>query len=116
MHPPYFDDDYPYDYDEFPVPKRRANCQVNKLMQIDENDFRMPVGRGWKRTPLDEPIIFEMSGGVFEIVDLPPVKGTTPKSNIPPMTDSASVENKDDAVQSAFLLHDSAVASETCIH
>lgn len=85
MRPPYFDDD-PYAYDEVPVPRKRANCQVNQLSRIEGREVHMPVGRGWKRRPLDEPIIFEIFGEVYEIVALPPqTGGSTPTGNLPPV-------------------------------
>lgn len=82
MHPPYFEN--PSMSGDFPLPKGRANCAVNELIDFEGTTYRNPIGRGWTKVPLKHPIIAETILGIIEIVDLPhPDSSNTKEPSLP---------------------------------
>jgi hypothetical protein len=55
------------------VPKGKANCRANEILNVDGQTFRNPIGHGWTATPIESPIILDTIFGNIEVVNLPSV-------------------------------------------
>ena len=87
MHPPYFENPPPMSGD-FPLPKGRANCAVNELIEFEGQTFRNCIGQGWAKVPLKHPIIADTLLGIIEITPLLDASGNSSSETLPPKTSS----------------------------
>lgn len=67
----YFDNPPPHGSFHY-VPKGKANCKVNEIINIDGETFRNPIGQGFSATRLKSPVIIETIFATMEIFNIPP--------------------------------------------